>query len=66
MQKAVINYQACASLACTSCKARSSCETRAIIKIDPDEPAAVDPALCMGCGDCVLACPVRAINMIEA
>jgi len=65
MLKAAVDYHACSSLACAKCKAGSSCETRALIKIDTDEPAAVDSALCMGCGDCVLECPARAINMIE-
>ena len=65
MIKATIDYEACGRLGCRKCPARNGCQTRAIIKIDPDEPAAVDQTLCMGCGDCVDDCPARAIVMVE-
>ncbi len=50
---------------CDSCTAVASCATRAVIKIDKDESAAIDQALCHGCGDCVLACTYGAISIME-
>ena len=65
MLKAVIDYECCAAYACDKCRARQICEPRAIIKIDSDEPAAVELSHCTGCGDCVTACPARAITIAE-
>lgn len=49
--------------ACDPCQARLVCKTRAIIKIDPDEPVLIQLERCSGCGECVLACSFEAIQM---
>lgn len=63
---AAIDYKKCMSTACVRCGARLSCDTKAIVKIDPDEPAAVEPSRCMGCADCLSQCPGQAITMIDS
>lgn len=62
---AAIDYSKCVATACVRCKARLACDTKAIVKIDPDEPAAVEPSRCMGCADCLSECPGQAIAMID-
>jgi len=49
--------------ACDPCSARLVCKTRAVVKVDADEPALIDPARCHGCGDCLPACPYSAISL---
>jgi MinD superfamily P-loop ATPase len=63
MKLAQVDYKKCR--ACSKCPARTVCRTKAIIKLDPDEPAVVKPSDCMGCGDCVDACPFDAVAMKE-
>ena len=46
---------------CRQCIARSVCPTKAIRVIDRDEPPFIDSHRCMGCHDCVTACPSGAI-----
>jgi Fe-S-cluster-containing hydrogenase component 2 len=60
---AQIDYNVCQ--ACSPCDAKKSCRTKAIIKMGPDEQAIVKPSDCMGCGDCVDACPFGAVKMKE-
>ena len=62
---AAIDYKKCVSTACAKCTARLSCDTKAIVKIDLDEPAAVEPSRCMGCADCLSECPGQAITMVD-
>ncbi|MCK4726927.1 MAG: 4Fe-4S binding protein [Anaerolineales bacterium] len=50
---------------CQPCEARSSCNTRAIVQIDDDEPPYIDISRCNSCGQCVLSCPHNAIIMVN-
>ena len=45
------------------CPARKKCPTKALVQLDPGEVAAINTSLCRGCGDCVAACPERAIGL---
>jgi Fe-S-cluster-containing hydrogenase component 2 len=48
---------------CDTCQARLACKTRAIVKIDTDEPVFIELKRCNGCAKCVPACPYGAIVM---
>ncbi len=48
-------------LACRRCPGARVCPTKAIRRIDRDEPPFIDVDLCRGCLKCLAACPVRAI-----
>jgi Fe-S-cluster-containing hydrogenase component 2 len=63
MKIAQVDFGTCE--ACAPCPARATCRTKALIKMGPDEQAIVKPSDCMGCGDCVAACPFHAISMKE-
>ncbi|MDI6716745.1 MAG: 4Fe-4S binding protein [Actinomycetota bacterium] len=63
MIKAGVNYNKCKI--CKKCVARRACPTKALFKLDEDEPAVVDLKLCHGCGDCVAACPHKALYIKE-
>ncbi len=65
MLRIVLDYHACIAENCSGCPARASCDTRAIVKIDPDEPAAIDHTLCTGCGECVSICPAKALALLD-
>ena len=58
---AEVNWDTCR--ACDPCSARLVCKTKAIVKIDADEPTSIEPARCNGCGNCLLACPYGAIAL---
>ncbi len=47
--------------ACRKCVARTVCRVKAIRIIDADEPPFIDSHLCLGCYECVAACPAGAI-----
>lgn len=47
---------------CEPCQARQACNTRAIVRLDPDEPPYIDPSRCTGCVKCVVACIYAAIS----
>ncbi len=64
MLRADVNWEICR--ACDPCSARLVCKTRAVVKMDADEPALIDVARCNGCGDCLLACPHAAISLANA
>jgi Fe-S-cluster-containing hydrogenase component 2 len=49
---------------CDNCDAKRACRTKVILQIDPGEPPFVDVHRCMGCMDCVSACPMGAIKIV--
>ncbi|MBE2201168.1 MAG: 4Fe-4S binding protein [Anaerolinea sp.] len=49
---------------CRQCLAQKSCQLRAIVRIDRDEPPFVDVHRCHDCRVCVAACPFHAIRTI--
>jgi MinD superfamily P-loop ATPase len=55
----VINWDLCQN--CNPCHARLACNTRAIVKIELDEPPYIEPARCNGCTKCVQSCSYAAI-----
>jgi len=61
MLRPIINFELCQ--ACHPCEARIVCTTRAIVKLDPDEPPYIAIERCSGCAACVLACACSAIQM---
>ncbi len=46
---------------CDKCLARDVCRSKAILRIDRDEPPVIDPNRCYGCRVCIAACPHGAI-----
>ena len=66
MKVAAIDFTKCARARCTKCLAAKACDRRVITKIDYDEPAFIDRALCSGCGDCLAACEHAAITIVES
>ncbi len=42
------------------------CPTKALQRQDEDSPVIIDHALCIGCKECVLACPFGVIRMDDA
>jgi MinD superfamily P-loop ATPase len=48
---------------CDPCSSRGVCNVRAIVIIDPGDPAYIDLTRCNGCGLCIDACPHDAIVM---
>jgi MinD superfamily P-loop ATPase len=49
--------------ACRRCLAREVCRSKALLRIDRDEPPFVDAGRCYGCRACVPACPHGAIRV---
>ncbi len=65
---AMIDYEICDPQHCNPaegrCKAASACTRKVMKQIDgPFEPPMVFQDLCMGCWDCMEACPLDAVEM---
>jgi Fe-S-cluster-containing hydrogenase component 2 len=52
-------------MSCHYCDSRRVCTIKALLQIDPGEPPFVDVHRCMGCFDCVDACPFEAIHPLR-
>ena len=64
---ATVDFQKCRPEACGEgkCVAAAACPRRLIRQEDPYDPPMMNPAICKGCRDCVRACPLGAISIIE-
>lgn len=65
---AIINYEICKPKACApengKCPAAAECTHKVIKQIDgPFESPMVFQDMCMGCWDCIAACPLEAVSM---
>jgi ferredoxin len=63
---ALVNFNKCRPEACDSgvCAAARACSRKLLKQEAPLEIAMSDPFLCRGCGDCVRACPSKAIVVL--
>ncbi len=60
---ALVDYNKCQPSQCDSgkCAAALACSRRLLTQEALYEPPMTDPSVCRGCGDCVRACPAKAI-----
>jgi len=61
---ALINYTGCHLEQCDSgiCRAVLACPHKLIKQETPYEVPMPHPSLCQGCGKCVAACPLKAVQ----
>jgi len=66
MKMAVVDYSKCRPELCDSgvCVAALACPRKLIEQEAPYEPPMPSPYECQNCAKCVLACPLRAIELI--
>ena len=65
---ALVNYYQCHPNKCDSgiCDAALACSHKLLKQEAPYEIPMPDPSLCQGCGDCVQACPLKAMQIVKA
>jgi len=49
-------------LACSRCKARAACRSKALLQLESGDTPFVDASRCYGCHLCLPACPMGALQ----
>jgi translation initiation factor RLI1 len=64
---ALVDYKKCHPEKCDSgiCAAALACSHKLLKQEAPYEIPMTDPSVCQGCGDCVRACPLKAIEIVK-
>jgi translation initiation factor RLI1 len=62
---ALVDYSKCDPERCENgvCAAALACPRKLLGQEAPYEAPMTDPSLCLGCGDCVQSCPLKAIEV---
>ena len=62
---ALVDYSKCRPEECDSgiCAAAQVCTRKLLAQESPYDVPMPNPSLCRGCGDCVRACPLKAIEI---
>jgi translation initiation factor RLI1 len=60
---ALVDFSKCRPQSCPDgiCVAAQACERKLLRQEAPYQPPMPDPSVCKACGDCVQACPLKAI-----
>ena len=61
----VVDFSKCDPSQCQNgvCLAAQACSRKLLRQEEPGDAPMSNPALCRGCGDCIRACPLKAIRM---
>ena len=64
---ALVNYNKCHPEKCDGgvCAAALACSRKLMRQESPYDIPMTDPSICQGCGDCVRACPLKAIEIVR-
>ena len=64
---ALVDYKKCLPEKCDSgvCAATLACSHKLLKQEFPYDIPMTDPSFCQGCGDCVRACPLKAIKIVR-
>jgi translation initiation factor RLI1 len=64
---ALVDYNKCRPENCNHgvCSAALACPRKLLKQEAPFEIPMTDPSICLGCGDCGRACPLKAIEIIR-
>ncbi|MFC2033848.1 4Fe-4S binding protein [Chloroflexota bacterium] len=62
---ALIDFNKCRPEECEKgiCKATKACNHKLLMQDTAYEIPMTDPSICRGCGDCLRACPLKAIQI---
>jgi translation initiation factor RLI1 len=64
---AMVDFNKCRPEQCldAACPAAKACKRRLLKQEKPGEVPMPDPGLCRGCADCLRACPLGAIQIVN-
>lgn len=64
---ALVDFGKCDPANCEGevCVAAKACPRKLLRQEAPGDPPMTDPSLCKACGDCVRACPAKAIKIVN-